>query len=59
MPLHDGFRLDEDEPSCPAAPNTSHRHPEGAVSVVELRPRPPALQRLHLLPQGEVLDNEI
>ncbi len=59
MPLHDGLRLDEDESSCPAAPGPSHRDPEGSVRVVQLRPRSPALQHLHLLSQGEVLHNEI
>ena len=59
VPSHDGVRLDEDEPHRPAAPGTSHRQPEGAVSVVELWPTTAALQCLQLLSEGDVLQEEI
>lgn len=54
-----GLRLDEDEPPCPAVPGPSQRDPESSVRVVQLRPRSPALQHLHLLSQSEILHNEI
>ena len=43
----------------PAAPRSSHRHPECAVGVIELRARSLLLQRLDLLFQGDVLENKI
>ena len=60
--LHNAHRIELEGPSIrhtKAAPGTSHRQPEGAVSVVQLWPRPPALQCLQLLSQGDVLQDEI
>jgi hypothetical protein len=59
MPPHDGARLDEYQGGAPLRPECGKGHPEQAVSSAKTRPRGSALYGSELLPQRDILENQL
>jgi hypothetical protein len=59
MPPHDGARLDEYQGGAPLRPECGKGHPEQAVSSAKTRPRRSALYGSELLPQRDILENQL
>ena len=58
MPSHHGFGLDEHERCAPISPRLGQDNPKQAISPPELRPADRAFQRVKLLAEREVLEDQ-
>jgi hypothetical protein len=59
MPPHDGARLDDYQGGAPLRPQRSKRNPEEAVSSAKTRSGGRALQGGELLPERDILKNQL
>ena len=59
VPADNGFRGDDDERPLPLHPQSTDRNPEELVKQVKRWPRTTPFQDGQLLPQREVLKNEV
>ncbi len=59
MPASDSVGVHDHQSARPRGPGGTKRDPECAVDIVERRARPLLLERRHLLPERQVLHNQI
>ncbi len=59
VPLRHGVRLNDDQVARPPWPRGAQCHPEGTIGVIEWRPRPLPLECGNLLPERQVLGDQI
>ena len=59
MPSHDGVRLDEHERRAPVPPRSSQHDPKQPISPPEVGTFARASERVELLPEREVLENQL
>jgi hypothetical protein len=58
MPSHHGVGLDEHERAPPVVPRLGQHDPKQAISPPKLRTGDSAFQRVELLPEREILEDE-
>ena len=58
VPSGRGFRLDDDQRTPPAFPDTSQENPDHAVTVLQRRALPAAAENLELVTEGDVLEDQ-
>ena len=58
MPSHHGVGLDEHERAAPVVPRLGQHDPKQAISPSKLRTGDGASQRVELLPEREILDDQ-
>ena len=59
MPANHGVRFHDDERIGPTGPKSPYEDPEQAVGPRDAQPRVLALEHGELLPQGEILEDEV
>ncbi len=59
MPAHDGGRLNEHQRGRPSRPHGGERDPEQSTSFTKTRSRARAFEGSELLPEGDILKNEL
>ena len=59
MPSHHGIGLDEHERRTPVPPRLGQYEPKQSIARAELRMADRAFQRVELLAQGEVLEDQL